>query len=60
LEKLLRDRLPNSEIGAALFDLLAVKREMARDFLCKEGGEREKGAAAALKELIDLFKPKVS
>ena len=58
LEKLLKDRLPNSDIGAALFELLAVKREMVRDLLCKEGGEKEKGAAGALKELIDLFKPK--
>lgn len=58
LEKLLRDRLPNNELAAPLFDLLVIKRELAKETLTKEGGDREKGAADALKDLIDLFKQK--
>jgi len=57
MEKLLRDRLPSSDVGEALFNLLVIKRELAKEALTKEGGEKEKGMAAALKDLIELFKP---
>lgn len=55
LAKLLQERLPNSEIGTALFDLLVVRRELVKEALTKEGGDKEKGAAAALKDLLELL-----
>ena len=59
LEKLLRERLPSSDLGEALFELLAIRRESAKESLTKEGGDRERGKAIALKELLDLFEPGV-
>ena len=57
LEKLLRERLQASDVSDTLFEYLAVRREQVRDKLGKEGGEREKGEAVTLGELLELFKP---
>lgn len=57
LVKLLKERLPNSDVGEALFNLLVLRREVVKESLAKEGsGAKEQGEARALKELIELFK----
>jgi hypothetical protein len=54
---LLQERLPGSSIADPLFELLVIRRELAKEQLAKNEVSDLRGNIKELSDLINLFKP---